>query len=70
MTLGEIVAKLVKEEQKRKGWTNKQLAESAGVSTNVISRIKSNSGVSLDLAHYILEALGTPIEVWYFKEVK
>lgn len=52
----------VKEERKKNGVTQAELAAAAGVSADTIKRIESGKGVRLDVAYQIAVALRVPIQ--------
>ena len=52
----------VKEERKKKGVTQEQLAEQIEVSVDTIKRVENGKGVKLDVAFNIAAALRVPFE--------
>lgn len=65
LDINSFARKRVKEERQRKHMTQEQLAESAGVSLDVIKRVESGMGTKCDALFYIAVGLNISIRALY-----
>lgn len=58
----ERIGAQVRRERTRRGWTNADLAERAGIAPNTLSRIEAGKGVHPGSLRQVLDALGVQEE--------